>query len=238
MPDPNDPTAHVMATPTEHGWGFIKVVPTTDDPEDHVLADYINQAQIPLPAPVDMLDALEAAIERFNARVKDASGAEHETLAAGASRGMPPGIPGPTLSSEEAVERIAQAAERMVDVALPDPTSTSPIEMPDLDPLAREYSEVEIRNMTLADKIRHYWTVIDTFTEQAVVSAESVLGPGTGDQKKDYVTHRVLGFLKRMEDRVNVIPDWIQPVVFHGFRFGLSMTIERVVKSFKARGTI
>lgn len=172
-------------------------------------------------------------LEEATGHHRDSSGAEHD--------GMAKEEPENTHledSSAAARMRDATALDRIQEAALPRPISTRPIEMPELHPLAREYSFGEVKRFTLADKIRHYWSIIDTFTEQAVMSAEAILGPGTGADKKRFVAQKVMELLDTIEKRVNVIPDWIQPIVFRAFRFGVDMTIERVVKSFKARGSI
>lgn len=88
------------------------------------------------------------------------------------------------------------------------------------------------------EKFRTVWALLQAFVENLVTAAEAIYGPGTGAQKKTIVTEMALKWLKEGEKRMNLIPDWIQPLVFKAVELGLDMMIEKVVKNFKKAGTI
>lgn len=105
---------------------------------------------------------------------------------------------------------------------------------PTLDPLTAAVEPTE--KPSLADRIRAVWSIVEAYTEELVRGAEVFFGPQTGAEKKDYVTTEAMKLLRELEKWVNLVPDWIEPLVMRSIEWGLSVMIERIVRTLKNRG--
>ena len=88
--------------------------------------------------------------------------------------------------------------------------------------------------VTIGDRVRAIWIVVEMVVEELVGAAETLFGPGTGAEKKRFVTDKALELLIELERRHDFIPGWLETIVFRSIGFALDFIIERVVKQLKA----
>lgn len=104
---------------------------------------------------------------------------------------------------------------------------------PTLDPSKSSSSSAP----SMADRIRAVWAIVEAYTEEAVRAAEVLLGPATGAEKKAFVTTEAMSLIRELEGSLNLVPDWIEPLVMRSIEWGLSVMIERIVRTLKDRTT-
>lgn len=109
--------------------------------------------------------------------------------------------------------------------------------MPELQPLVKAMRATP-EGSSFVDRVRAVWTVIEPFTEGAIRTAEAIYGPGTGTTKKAVVQHQLMTLLRHAEGRVDLVPDWLEPIVFKGLQIASGPLIERLLGGLKAKGLI
>lgn len=87
------------------------------------------------------------------------------------------------------------------------------------------------------EQIRAYWNTTELVVEEAIVAAEGLQGK-SGAEKKQFVKETVEGFLKNLEGKFNIIPDSVEPLVFHGIDFALGFIIDRVFARLDKAGVV
>lgn len=119
------------------------------------------------------------------------------------------------------------------------PIRVIPETLTPLTPLPDPMRWLEDEELTMkpdtAEKIRAIWSTVERVAEELIQAAEALYGPKTGEQKKTYVEGKLLEYLKQLEGRVDIIPGWMEPIVFKAVEFSVGFIIERVLKALKDR---
>jgi len=128
-------------------------------------------------------------------------------------------------------------------VNLPDLPVTTSLPIPNipliLTPLIPEYDgDINAVPPSWLDKFRGIFAIVVVFIEQATTAAEVIYGPGTGAAKKSFVTNKTMEYIKALEDKLNFIPGWLQPIAFKAISMALDFIIEKIVKNFKIKGIL
>lgn len=125
---------------------------------------------------------------------------------------------------------------------VPEPSPRSPelsVDRPQVDAL-RELERLtrDLEDQSLGDRIRGVWTVIRGVADWLVLLAEDLFGPGTGQQKKKWVMDELLRQVELLERRLDLIPGWIQPLVFMLLRRMIAPLVEGAVQKAKRLGDL
>lgn len=101
-----------------------------------------------------------------------------------------------------------------------------------------ERMHAEAHGSSVADRIRGVWDVIRGTAEWLVILAEDLFGPGTGQEKKKWVMDELFRVIERMEKRLDLIPGWIQPLVFMIARRLIGPAVEAALAKVKRLGAL
>lgn len=137
---------------------------------------------------------------------------------------------------------------RIPDLPLPD-FGAEPVEIPKIEKPRPSLTagisdafiprEIEVSdNYTLVERIKALWTIVEMVVSELIQAAETLFGPGTGDQKRAYVIEKAMEAIGKMEEELDIVPDRIQSVVFASVRWALGMVVERVFRRLSADGVV
>lgn len=88
---------------------------------------------------------------------------------------------------------------------------------------------------TITDRVRAVWAVVRVFAEEAVGWADVMHSTKTGAEKKALVVDRVMGLLKGLEGKLDLLPGLLEPIVFFAIERGLDFVIDKVVAELRER---
>src|SRR5690606_30730547 len=59
-------------------------------------------------------------------------------------------------------------------------------------------------SMHVTERIKALWAVIEVAVEEAIIAAETIFGPKTGQEKKEFVVSKVLDLLRKLEEKQDI----------------------------------
>lgn len=96
----------------------------------------------------------------------------------------------------------------------------------------------ETKAVSMVDKVRAFWTIIETVVAELIAAAEVLYGPQTGATKKAYVKAKVLELLRELEGRHDYLPQVVESLTFKVVEWSLDFIIERVFRALSSKGLV